>query len=47
MPVAAARSDAALGDALRRGDERAFEELLDRYHAPLRRFALTYVAELG
>lgn len=43
MPVAAARSDAALCDALRRGDERAFEELLDRYHAPLRRFALTYV----
>jgi RNA polymerase sigma-70 factor, ECF subfamily len=43
VPVTAARSEAALCDALRRGDERAFEELLDLYHAPLRRFAMTYV----
>jgi RNA polymerase sigma-70 factor (ECF subfamily) len=41
--IAAPRDDRVLCDALRRGDERAFEELVDRYHAPLRRFALTYV----
>jgi RNA polymerase sigma-70 factor (ECF subfamily) len=29
--------------ALRRGDESAFEELVDQYHVPLRRFALTFV----
>jgi len=29
--------------ALRRGDERAFAQLVEQYHAPLRRLALTYV----
>jgi RNA polymerase sigma-70 factor (ECF subfamily) len=29
--------------ALRRGDETAFAELVSRYHAPLRRLALSYV----
>jgi RNA polymerase sigma-70 factor, ECF subfamily len=29
--------------ALRRGDENAFVKLVERYHAPLRRLALTYV----
>jgi RNA polymerase sigma-70 factor (ECF subfamily) len=29
--------------ALRRGDESAFVKLVERYHAPLRRLALTYV----
>ena len=29
--------------ALRRGDESAFEMLVERYHMPLRRFALTFV----
>ena len=29
--------------ALRRGDERAFGQLVEQYHAPLRRLALTYV----
>jgi RNA polymerase sigma-70 factor, ECF subfamily len=35
--------DAALVAALRAGDERAFEWLLDRYDGPLRRTALMYV----
>jgi RNA polymerase sigma-70 factor, ECF subfamily len=43
VPVAVAHDDATLCAALRRGDERAFEQLLDRYHTPLRRFAMTYV----
>lgn len=43
MPVTAQRDDAALCVALKRGDERAFEELVERFHAPLRRFAMTYV----
>lgn len=29
--------------ALRRGDESAFEAIVDQYHVPLRRFALTFV----
>ena len=29
--------------ALRRGDESAFEALVEQYHVPLRRFALTFV----
>ena len=41
--IADVRGDAALCAALRRGDERAFEALVERYHASLRRFALTYV----
>jgi RNA polymerase sigma-70 factor (ECF subfamily) len=41
--LTADRSDAALVAALKCGDERAFEELVERYHAPLRRFAMTYV----
>jgi RNA polymerase sigma-70 factor (ECF subfamily) len=35
--------DRQLVAALRRRDERAFEALVDRYHLPLRRLALTYV----
>ncbi len=35
--------DRELCAALRRGDEAAFAQLVSRYHAPLRRLALTYV----
>ena len=35
--------DHALVERLRAGDEAAFAALVDRYHAPLRRLALTYV----
>jgi RNA polymerase sigma-70 factor (ECF subfamily) len=35
--------DVLLAAALRAGDERAFAELVDRYGAPMRRLALTYV----
>ncbi len=37
------RDDAALVDALRHGDERAFAMLVDRYHPSLVRLARTYV----
>ena len=37
------RDERALCASLRAGDERAFAELLDRYDAPLRRFAMTFV----
>ena len=44
MSVTAVRLDEReLVFALRRGDEAAFETLVERYHAPLRRFALTFV----
>jgi RNA polymerase sigma-70 factor (ECF subfamily) len=43
VSVAVAHDDHVLCAALREGDERAFEELFDRYNARLRRFALTYV----
>ena len=36
--------DAALVEALRRGDEKAFASLVQRYHASLLRLALMYVA---
>lgn len=36
-------NDLELLDALRNGDEAAFEELVGRYHQPLVRFATTYV----
>lgn len=36
-------NDAALVAALRSRDERAFEYLIDRYHAPLTRLATSYV----
>ncbi|HEV7535955.1 MAG TPA: sigma-70 family RNA polymerase sigma factor [Acidimicrobiia bacterium] len=36
--------DAALVEALRRGDEKAFATLIDRYHASLLRLAMSYVA---
>lgn len=36
--------DAALVEALRRGDETAFVALIDRYHASLLRLATSYVA---
>ena len=41
---AAGSDDDALVARLRAGDEDAFRELLDRYDAPLRRVARTYVA---
>jgi len=44
MSVTAVRMDEReLVSALRRGEEAAFETLIDWYHAPLRRFALTFV----
>ena len=43
MSVAVEHDDRALCRGLRAGDERAFEELVERYHGRLRRFALTYV----
>ena len=44
MSVTAVRLDEReLVHALRRGDEAAFEALVDQYHVPLRRFALTFV----
>ncbi|HEV7863645.1 MAG TPA: sigma-70 family RNA polymerase sigma factor, partial [Acidimicrobiia bacterium] len=36
--------DDALVEALRRGDEQAFAELVDRYHSSLLRLAMSYVA---
>jgi RNA polymerase sigma-70 factor (ECF subfamily) len=36
--------DVALVEALRRGDEKAFAALVDRYHASLLRLAMSYVA---
>jgi len=43
MPVTAPIEERQLVLALRRGDEAAFEALVEQYHAPLRRFALTFV----
>jgi RNA polymerase sigma-70 factor, ECF subfamily len=43
VSVAVDHDDRTLCAALRRGDERAFEELVDRYHGRLVRFAMTYV----
>src|SRR5439155_6024291 len=44
VPVSAAPIDEReLCAALRRRDERAFAELVEQYHVPLRRLALTYV----
>jgi RNA polymerase sigma-70 factor, ECF subfamily len=44
MSVSAVRLDEReLVFALRRGDESAFEILVEKYHVPLRRFALTFV----
>lgn len=43
-PASEYADDARLVEALRRGDETAFAWLLDRYDAPLRRLARTYVA---
>ena len=36
--------DSALVDALRRGEEQAFVALVERYHPPLLRLAMSYVA---
>jgi RNA polymerase sigma-70 factor (ECF subfamily) len=36
--------DVALVEALRRGDEKAFAALVDRYHSSLQRLAMSYVA---
>jgi RNA polymerase sigma-70 factor (ECF subfamily) len=44
MPAVSHAPDAELVARLRRGDEDAFAELVDTYHAPLRRLARTYVA---
>ena len=44
MSVTAVRMDEReLVLALRKGDEAAFETLVEQYHVPLRRFALTFV----
>ena len=36
-------AEAALVERVRRGEEAAFKELVERYHSPLRRVALTFV----
>ncbi|MCA9500598.1 MAG: sigma-70 family RNA polymerase sigma factor [Nitrospira sp.] len=36
-------AEAALVERVRRGEETAFKELVERYHSPLRRVALTFV----
>ena len=43
MPTTTAADERALVDALRRGDERAFVELVDRHHALMVRVARGYV----
>ena len=43
MSAVLAWDERQLCAALRRGDEAAFVELVERYHAPLRRLALSYV----
>jgi RNA polymerase sigma-70 factor (ECF subfamily) len=43
MTAVAARADEQLYDALRAGDERAFTDLVERYHGSLVRLATTYV----
>jgi RNA polymerase sigma-70 factor (ECF subfamily) len=42
-PAALLESDARLVSALQRGEEEAFSRLLELYHAPLLRLAMTYV----
>ncbi len=44
-PAEAVADDRALIEALRRGDERAFESLVERYHGSLIRIALMYVRD--
>ena len=34
-------------EALKRGDEAAFEALINRYHGPMMRLAMTYVRDRG
>jgi RNA polymerase sigma-70 factor (ECF subfamily) len=46
-PDVAERQDRELVLRLRAGDESAFAELVDRYHAPLRRLALSFVKTPG
>src|SRR3954466_10586606 len=41
--TAASADEQRLVDALRAGDEAAFEMLIDRYHGPLLRLAMMYV----
>jgi len=43
VPLTATRSERELCAALRRRDEDAFAQLVEQYHLPLRRLALTYV----
>src|SRR6476661_3706125 len=43
LPTAASADDQRLLDALRAGDESAFETLIDRYHSSLLRLAMLYV----
>jgi RNA polymerase sigma-70 factor, ECF subfamily len=43
VSVALELDERALCAALRAGDEHAFTQLVERYHAPLRRFAQTFV----
>jgi RNA polymerase sigma-70 factor, ECF subfamily len=45
IPADSAGDDARLLAALRRGEERAFVTLVDRYHLPLVRVAMFYVAD--
>src|SRR5215218_5294877 len=49
MPSVMARTgtDEWLVEALRAGDEEAFEQLVHRYHGPLMRLARGYVASQG
>src|SRR5919201_6447793 len=41
------REDRELCEALRRGDERAFETLVTAYHSALRRLALSFTRDAG
>jgi RNA polymerase sigma-70 factor (ECF subfamily) len=47
MSAVAAPDDARLHRALLGGDEEAFRGLIERYHAPLVRLAMTYVRDPG
>jgi RNA polymerase sigma-70 factor (ECF subfamily) len=46
-PEVATRTFDAELEALKRGDEAAFEALINRYHGPMMRLAMTYVRDRG